>query len=277
MVAGCGVKLDSTAVTTPGSSNSFMSFYEGSTESVQLRLANSGEVLLYCGSTYIGGTVGHTIGTGVWHYIELKATWGNPGTYEMRIDGETVLSGSAKTQAGMSGYYSAFQLSGSSNVDVYFTFDDFYCLDGSGATNNSFLGNMKVTALRPSSATASGWAPSSGTDNAAMVSESVVDDDATYIETATAGQLDLYRYDALAGVLDDIKGIQINTDARETDATTFNLMQVVRSGVSQDDGVASPIGTTTYATKRRIAELDPATGAAWTIAGLNAAEFGVKV
>jgi hypothetical protein len=51
----------------------------------------------------------------------------------------------------------------------------------------------------------------------------------------------------------------------------------VLSNVTQDDGSAQTITSTTYVSKMRIVEQDPDTTAAWLVAGINAATFGIKI
>ena len=65
--------------------------------------------------------------------------------------------------------------------------------------------------------------------------------------------------------------------AKDSDATSLALSTLVKSGAAEDAGTGEVIASATYRCLRRISETDPATGVAWTVSGLNAAQFGVKV
>lgn len=254
-----------------------LSLYDGVTEGVNLRLKADGEFEVYRSGTLLGTTVGAAIGTSTWAYIEFKVlTHNSAGSFELRINGASVLSGSGiDTQQGANAYHNAVRFLPVNNSSTLF--DDLYIADGSGSTNNDFFGSQRVIAIRPTAeGTNIDWTPSAGSDNSAMVDEDTVDGDTTYNETAGASDTDLFAYGDISAMT-DIKGIQISTDCRETDGTPFSLHSVVESGGTQDDGPAEPIGSTTYVTKTRIVEQDPATAAQWTIGGINAAQFGVKI
>ena len=64
---------------------------------------------------------------------------------------------------------------------------------------------------------------------------------------------------------------------RETDATSMTLNTLIKSGATEDAGTGEVIGSTSYKVLKRIAETDPNTAAPWTVSGVNAAQFGVKV
>ena len=253
-----------------------ISLYDGATEGMNLRIKADGEFEIYRSGTLLATTVGAAIGTSTWAYIELKVVCGNTGSYELRINGVNVLSdGSEDTQQGANAYHTAVRfLPGNNSSTLY---DDMYVLDGSGLTNNDFLGSQRVLAFRPNAeGTSIVWTPSAGTDNSAMIDEDTVDGDTTYVESAGSGDTDLYGYSDISAMT-DIKGIMISTDCRETDATPFSLASVVESGGTQSDGTPEPIGSTSYVTRHRIVEQDPDTAAQWTLSGINAAQFGVKI
>ncbi len=215
-----------------------------------------------------------------WHYLEFKVKVNSSsGTFELKIDGLSVASGSGvNTKGGTHDYFDGFGFPGmSGSYDRAWLIDDLYFLDGSGAANNDFLGNMRVVPIRPDAAgDSTQFTPDSG-DNYARVNEAVQGGDSNYVESSTSGHLDLYNYGALSGITQNIKGIQVNTECRETDVNPFSLITQCKSnGVASDDSAQS-IGTTNYVNRRRLMELNPDGSVAWTAAALNAAQFGVKV
>jgi hypothetical protein len=274
MVVGFAVKFKALGT------NTFLSLYDGTTQGMNLRLTAGGEVAIYRGGTLLETTSGLGLSAGAWYYMEFKVLCANSpgGTYELRVGGVDVASDSGlDTQAGSNAYHDRFRLSNSASSAYTASFDDFYCLDGSGATNNDFLGNMRVIAIRPDADTAANaWTRSSGAENYDLVNEDICDDDTGYVESAVSTTTDLYDYDAVASIADNIKGIQINTVCRETDANSFSLVTVSKLGATQSNGAAAAIGTTNYITKTRLMETDPA-GNAWTITNIDAAQFGIKV
>jgi len=259
--------------------SSFLRFYDGATLGMNVRLTLDGEFAVYRGTTLLATTSGLGIQIATWYYVEFKVIChSSTGSYEVRIGETNVLSASGvNTQAGSHVYHTTFQLA-QYTADVPTRFDDVYCLDGSGAMNNDFLGNMRVCAIYPNADTvAKAWTRSGGADNYALVDEVVCDDDVTYVESELTDQKDLYDYSVLSGIPSAIKGIQVNTICRETDAETFSLITVVKSGATESDDSPQVIGTSSYISKRRNLELDPDTGVAWTVEGINAVQVGIKV
>lgn len=255
---------------------SFLKLCDGEDVNITLETIITGELVLSRGSTVLGTTSGLGLMGGNWYWIELKVVIDNSiGSYVLRVGESTVLSDSgADTQAGTHSYCDCVKFTGNPIQSIFF--DDVYICNGAGSVNNDFLGNVRVSAIFPSEAgNSTQWTPSAG-DNYGCVDENPANDDTDYVETDTVGYKDLYGYDSLSAIT-GIKGIQINTQCRETDASSFSLITPIRSGGTDYDDSAQAIGTTDYIAKRRIAELDPDTSAAWIYAGINNAEFGIKV
>ena len=77
---------------------------------------------------------------------------------------------------------------------------------------------------------------------------------------------------ATTGVL----GVQLVTLMRKDDAGTRTLAPTVRSGGANYTGTGVSLGAG-YAAGLQVYENDPATGVAWTKAGVDGAEFGFEV
>ncbi len=270
IIVGLAVKLTST------STSYFLALYDGGTLGVNLGWAPGGELCLKCGaSTILGTTSGLGFMTGAWYWIELKILVNSTtGTYELRVGGVDVLSDTGvNTQQGAHTYYDAVKF-GATSLDPYF--DDFYICNGAGSINNDFLGNVHILAIFPDGDGASSdWTPNT-VNNYEGVDETVADGDTTYVESNTVNHVDLYTYADLPA-LNIVRGIQINTDCRETSANSYNLITEIRSGGNTYDDTEQLIGTTSYVTKRRISELDPNTANTWLYGDINSAEFGIKV
>lgn len=264
---------------TGGSTRLLIGFFDDSTSGINLRVTPTGELAVYLYTSLLATTSGLGLLADTWYYIELKVVCADSpnGAYEVRVGGVNVLSNNAcDTKYGTHNYHNNFKF-----YNLYYAFspyiDDLYCLDSTGAVNNDFLGNMRVVAIRPDGDTAANaWTRSGGSENYDLVNEAPCDDDTSYVESAVSTTKDLYTYDAVSGLGDSVKGIQINTVCRETDANSFSLVTVAKLGATESNSAASVVGTTSYTFKTRLMETDP-DGNAWTLANVNASEFGIKV
>lgn len=263
---------------TTDTSSNVVSLRDGSTSNMFLRLDPvNGKMQVYAGASTLVTEFDY-VDSSAWQFIEFKITVADAGSYEVRVGGETKASGSRDTKYGSNNYCDNVRLFGNSLNNAYNFYDHLYICNGAGSTQNDFLGPVKVVTVRPSGDTAEAdWTTQSGTDHYAMVDESVQDDDTTYVEAGTSGHYDLYQYSNPADLGSTIHGIQINTDCKETDATTFSLKTVIESDGTTSEDTAQAIGSASYKTLRRLAVTDPKTGSAWTSSGINAAQFGVKV
>lgn len=168
------------------------------------------------------------------------------------------------------------------NAANYLDFDDFYVLDDTGTELNARLGDVRVEYIANQTdavaiGTNQGWTPSTGTDHGALVDESTPDDDSTYISATTAGLRDSFNYPAISISAGTIHAVIVAPCARKDDSGLKELSTVVRSGGSNYDGTAQSVSTETYKYYPQIYAVNPATGVAFTVAGVNAAEFGCKV
>ncbi len=256
-----------------GGGTDIMFLRNGASEGMGLNYLGGGKIGVYRSSTLLE-IADFQFNFNTWYWVEFKVLCNDTtGTYELRV-GETVIASDTgvDTKTGSNDYHDSVRLGGSTTN----TFDDFYICDGAGVVNNDFLGNVSVTTLFPGGAGfTTDFTPSAGA-NYTCVDEQLINEDTDYVESSTAAHKDTYAYDNV-GALTNIKGLQINTLCRETDVTSYSLKTPIRSNATDYDDSAQAIGTTDYVFKRRLAELDPNTSAAWLAAAINAAEFGIKV
>lgn len=258
----------------------------GPTAQIGLLLKNDGSLVIHRGSS-VGGVAGTVLATGSRKvelnrnsYIELKVLIDNTvGTYELRMDGVNIASGiGADTQTSANATADRVHFGNFASVGPSSGGCDFYVCDGDGSVNNTFLGDIVVTARMPSANGANtGLTTSTGVNHAALVDDNPANDDTDYCESATPGAKDTYDCAALTGTFLAIHGVQINMVARKDDAGARTICSVTRSGGADFDG-ASKTPSTNYAQHMEIVELDPNTAAAWAnAAAVDAAEFGMKV
>lgn len=268
----------------PGSSwadaHTLCSLFEGaSSQGMNIRSTVNGAIEMRRGATLLATSSNGILTTGTWTYIEFKCFINNTtGTYEVRADGSAIIGPTTNqdTLVGTGVDRVRFNWSNSSTANHDISTDDLYVCDSTGSVNNNFLGARRVVAIFPeASGDSTDFTPSAG-NNWAAVDDNPTDSDTTYVESGTAADLDLYNFTAVAGLGSTINGIQVNTVARETDVTNFNLITHVKSGAtdSEDGGIAL---TSSYTTAFRLLATDPNTSAAWTSSGLNSAQFGLEV
>lgn len=224
------------------------------------------------GTILASSTTGR-VAVGTSYHLQFKVVVGDApsGSVEIRLNGTMVASATGvDTRNAGTGIANLVYLGG--NCD----FDDLYVLDNTGAALNDFLGDCRVDARYPTAEGASSaWTPLSGTDNALMVDEAAPDDDTTYNSTPTIGATDtLVVQDApVPGAV--FLGVQLSLSQKKTDAGTCSIAPVVRHA-----GVDTPLTAgnpgTTYAYQVVPLGTNPGTGAAWTEAEFNAAEFGYR-
>lgn len=254
-------------------------FEPGALEGINLRLTAAGEFSVYRLNGLLGTTSGVSLSADTWCYLELRCLIDNTaGEVELKVNETQELNLTGQdTRRGSISETNQFQFQGSSTYPNNFSFDDIYILTTTGSNNNDFLGNSRVDAIFPNAAgDASDFTPDSGS-NYDRVDENPPDGDTSYVESSTAGHQDLYNYESVLAGTVGIKGIQINTEARETDAQNYDLKTLVKSGTTLDADAGQSIGTTSYKSLHRIVEEDPNTSAAWTAGGINNAQFGAEV
>ena len=98
--------------------------------------------------------------------------------------------------------------------------------------------------------------------------------DNQYISDATAGDKTDFAHQTLS-LSGTIAAVVHVTYARKDDAGTRQIQQMCLSGGTEEDSATITLGSN-YQYYFDVLETDPHTGAAWTVAGFNAATFGVK-
>lgn len=156
--------------------------------------------------------------------------------------------------------------------------DDWWICDAAGAAPfNTFLGAARVRTYSPSGAGAStAFTPSSGANYTCVDEQPYVTTDYVTAVGAVSGTRDTYAVTDMpsAGVVPlAVKSIAV---AKKTGADPVSLKPVLRSGGTNYSATAVPLGTVD-AQAAGIWTADPATSAAWTVAGVNAAEVGFEV
>ena len=164
----------------------------------------------------------------------------------------------------------------------YLFYDDMYFFDSTASPLNDFVGDARVETIYPSGVGShTSWlTDSSGQPNWTRVSEHTAapypDDDTSFVRSNTPGALDSYACNDLSITTGTIYGVQTNVYCRKEDTALHKVDALIRSGGADYMG-PDHIVASGYSDFTDIWMTDPATAAAWTIAGVNAAEFGQKL
>jgi hypothetical protein len=261
---------------------SYFTFYgdNGTTQHITISMVKSGNINVRRGDT--GGTIlgGSYATPNNWFYLEVKLTIGDgtSGSVIVKVNEvEVINTGGVDTKNGgtnTSVDSARIGCSGSSSG----TFDDFYILNTAGATNNNFLGDVRVVTLMPSgNGNSSQLTGSDGnsTDNYLLVDENPYSS-ADYVQSNTTTQKDTYTLQDLPAGANQVFGVQEVAVARKDDAGYRGLKHVIRRGgtdyASTEKTLSS--GETVYLNLR---ETDPSTSVAWVVADVNSMEGGVQI
>jgi hypothetical protein len=254
-----------------------ISLLDASGEQLTVNVAADGTIEVRRGSS--SGTILSASASGVmlvttWNYLELKATINDTtGSYELRVDGAVVLSGSGvDTKNQSTATVTRVQVGAGGNHAI----DDWYILDTAGSAPwNDFLGPVQSLARMPTSeGTTIEWTPSTGTNNAALLDEVPANDDTDYNSAASASLLDLLNHTDVP-VGSTIIGVSQRALVRKTDAGVASLKLVAYVDSTEYAGSSVAIADT-YTYIKRLYETNPDTAAQWDEAGVNAAEFGYE-
>ncbi len=209
-----------------------------------------------------------------WFYLEAKPTINDgAGALELRNYGNTILSltGIDTRNGGAVGTINCVEIGpGAQRAD------DFYIDDADFLATTTKT--PRVIDLLPIAAgDSTQWTPNGVANNWDCVNDDSADDDSTYVSSNTANDLDLYAMSNLPSLSGStIYGVLQWMRARKDDVTSRAVAQALKSGAAVSLG-ANKMLSTSYANDYRILETDPNTSAAWTEAGVNGLQGGVKV
>jgi hypothetical protein len=271
-IVGMSLKLATMATFGTGT---LIALYDNATEQMSLRMDAAGHLIASRAGATLGTSVAvFTVGE---HYLEFKVLISDTvGTYEIRLDGVNVLSGSAADTKNTANATADTIRFGDSFLNSTPVMDDVYICDGTGARNNNFLGDVRVDCLFPSGAGANtGLTPNTGT-NFGAVDETTANDDTDYVSSAVVGTKDTYAFGDLSHNPVSVFGVQVVMTAKKDDAGARSIASVTRSAGADTDGASQAVSTA-YTMYREIIEQNPNGPADWTKTTVNAAEWGAKV
>ena len=245
------------------------------TDQVSLWLLSSGQLEMRRGVTVletsssdaliVGGVYRLTV------YVKIDSS---TGAWRVAVDGADYLNDSGNTQAAGDTECSIAEfLSAGGNLDHYAS--DIVIWDTAGSILNGWQTGVKPVVLRTASdGTTTDFTPLSST-NESNVDETNRDEDSTYNSSSTAGHIDLFNFATLSGDYDVFAVVQ-NIHARKDDGATRTIREKCRQSSTNYSGTTKTTAET-YENFDEIREVDPNSSAAWSVAGVNSAEFGYEL
>jgi len=257
---------------------------------IRLLLNANGTFTLQKRASTVGGdsTLANSIEglqSGAWAYVEIKWIIDHAGYFEVRVNTIPVMTFTGDTRvtdAASFGYWTSLNLfvvgGATPPAAVTMRICDFYLADLTGGASDvkDFLGDGIIQTIFPNApGLAAGWTPS-GAVNWDMVNDKPIPDgDATYVETTPSGTRDCHQFEdipASASVL----GVHYNILARKVEEGAMTIKPIVGQGGVQYDGPTQGVASIVY--DRYLTQpydTNPATGAPWTAAEINAGQWGL--
>lgn len=257
-----------------------LAFWDGNSRQVFIQFDSSGHVVATSDNGTVIGTSTTQIRLMGWHYVEALVTVDpSAGVVRVRVDGQEILTlTGVNTRSTANTRIQAISVGSDQQFEEVYV-DDLYICDSSDSVNNSFLGDVQVTALYPVNEGSS--SPFSifsrgGSDsgsNHGQLDESAPNGDTDYIESSNAPDYATFLYNLSTS--GSILGTVLYAYAKvDTGTRTFAL--TAHSNSTDSIGATQGL-TSSYAYYRQAFDTDPATSAGWLVAGLNAAEFGFEI
>jgi len=218
------------------------------------------------------GTASGTYANNAWHYVESRITIDNAtGIWQLKVDGTQVLNLAAQdTRNGAAA--TANQMSFAGDASSYL--DDIYVNDTTGAQNNAFSGDIRISAYIPNAAgDVTGLTATSGS-NYATVDERPPNDATDYVYDSGTSNYDLYNIPDTSGIT-SVQAATLWLRAQKSDAGAKNIAHKIKSAATEDTGADIALSTSwTYYGK--VYDVDPTDSNAWTASKINALQIGAK-
>jgi FlaG/FlaF family flagellin (archaellin) len=204
--------------------------------------------------------------------------------YEVKVDGTiycTATSGDTAyvTEEDVTGV--VLQGSGDTGSGTSALFDSVLIWDTTGsAPFNDSLGTTRwwTQTLRPNGNGSTNnflGSDSNSTDNYLLVDDTTADGDTTYSQSQATSDIDLYDFDNLPAICDNVLACNSVAIWKKTTADALTSRQLTRiSSTNYEGDNISP--TTGYTWNQRIMVNSPATSSAWGNSEVDGAQFGVK-
>lgn len=258
-----------------------LAFREGGTTHIAINFfGGTTQIQLERGTTQIDISPTNAFALNTFHHFEMKVfVHDSTGTAEIRIDGTTVVNfGPGDTRNG--GAATIDHITMGANSGSPLQIDNLIIMDNLGGINDDFIGDVVIERRAVNgNGNYSQWDGSDGNqvDNYLQVDDGRPhDSDSTYNQAQVAAEKDTYTVQDLVATTGDVLAVQAGLIARhEGQGGTLRHM-LRRSSTDQFGSALTPGAGYTYHSE--LWEEDPNAGpGAWTIANVNASEFGFEL
>jgi len=242
-----------------------------------------------------GGNGGHTttvlatstlsIPLNTYNYIEFKATINtsiSAHTCQVMLNGQLACEAPATSNTDRAATGTANSIALQFPWSSYafggpIEFDDIYICDGTGSSNNNFLGDLKCVALFPNGNGSTNQFTndaSNSTNNYSHVNADPATG-AAFVESNTASQVDLYTFGSLP-FSGTVHGIQQVVEAKKDNAGSRVLAPLINIAATNYPG-NNIYPTSSYIFYLTQSDTNPNTSAAWTTTDVNNAQYGLEI
>ena len=275
-----------------GSPDIALQFLTGIDEIAQVYFNQTGQVQV---STFNHTTVTNhgyndafTVDT--WHFLEFQILTSSTsatadGTYEIRVDGTTIDSGSSlNIHYGTSIVQpmDAIRLTGGDQSLVYW--DDVVVMDGTGADANlnDFTGARYIDTINVEADGGTvDWTRNSGTNDWEMVDDTAnaADDDTTYVSSNTVAQETRFNLAAPSNTDDEVHALQIRARLKKSDAGDRTVRGLINVAAGTEETTYHTFGPTTEYLwyDLGVRETNDTGGTAWDVAEVTNTEIGIEI
>lgn len=248
---------------------------------------HGGLAIEYTGVIYARDATGNntpitTLTSGVWYYIEVQLIVGNAGVGVLKIWKDGILIYNDQTLDYQAGAVTTTEKIIINSPGTTLQIDDIYVTNGAGSVNNSNLGDVRITTLKPNGNGSSSQGVGSdgnSVDNYLLVDEvpsifDVSDDD--YVDLVNDNDKDTYAFEDLTGNIDTVYGVCANVYAIKSDSGPRSLALVARTSGTELDGADQVVNSDNADIFFTCFDTQADGSTAWSKTAVNAAEFGVK-
>lgn len=257
-----------------------LTLFDTSVAQVQVVVYRNGQLGVEVDGSPLAGGVSTTVLTAnAWHYVEFQVTISTSigaNTCKVNLDGANVINVTTgqNTRSASSTNNSANSIQFTGLISTV-NWDDVYILDGTGSPA-AILGDQRIFEQFPDSAgDLTQWTPQGFAGNFQNVNENPADGDATYNQTATLNNEDLYNLQA-TGASGTINGVQVTSMIRKDDVGARSAQNRIKTGGSTFSGTSTVL-ISTYVCLLTEYAVNPNTAVAWTVSDLNALQAGIKL
>lgn len=218
------------------------------------------------------------IGRSNWVWLEVKCDMNNSGNIQVRLNGVEVFNINSDFRNATSDPLTGLRVHGAA-PSPGFWYDEVIICDDTGSTFNDFFGEMRLEyAVVDADGAVAAWTPSAGANYQCIDDPLGAYDKTaeTYISSATTDQ-DNYASHATAIVYptpDQVKFTSLHALLRDDGSNTFRLQVDSAGTIARDAADRDP--PSAYAWFATYWPTNPATGLAWDLAAIDAAEFGIR-